>query len=247
MNQNKEQREISGAEAAEAIAAEGVRLFVEAKQTGLCASFADDNSSAASERRQAAHLESQAYGKLAAVDLHRATALIDAERKRCTHDGQLQSCIRLDAAKFLKAREVTTNDQAFQSSHERSDAVQEMKRQRDLLAQAIADAGKAAGIYNGEAPLDGPALLMLLDDMANEMKRLSSSTTSSEIHSGAVTVYAGHLLYEGTRIGVDFQAPVAATQAELDAAFLGALCQQAEVEYLAVGSSDYALPERAGA
>ncbi len=37
--------------------------------------------------------------------------------------------------------------------------------QRDLLASAIFDAARQAGIINGAVPLDGPQLLMVLDDL----------------------------------------------------------------------------------
>ena len=44
----------------------------------------------------------------------------------------------------------------------------EYARQRDLLASAIFDAALKAGIINGEVPfLDGPQLLMVLDDLAD--------------------------------------------------------------------------------
>ena len=41
----------------------------------------------------------------------------------------------------------------------------EVTRQRDLLARSIAEAAKDAGVYNGEVALDGPQLLMALEDM----------------------------------------------------------------------------------
>lgn len=45
----------------------------------------------------------------------------------------------------------------------------------EKLAQAIADAAKRAGIYNGEVPLTGPQLLMLLDDLVSSVSIASSS------------------------------------------------------------------------
>lgn len=44
--------------------------------------------------------------------------------------------------------------------------VRELLHQRNLLGQAIADAAHTAGIYNNEVPLDGPQLLMMLEDLA---------------------------------------------------------------------------------
>lgn len=61
--------------------------------------------------------------------------------------------------------------------------------------------------------------------------------------SSAVEVFAGHLIYKGTRIDVGFQAPVGATVAVTDAAFMASLAQQAEINYLAIGDSDRPLPE----
>jgi hypothetical protein len=37
----------------------------------------------------------------------------------------------------------------------------------EKLAEGIANAAQRAGIYNGEVPLTGPHLLMLLDDLAS--------------------------------------------------------------------------------
>lgn len=50
------------------------------------------------------------------------------------------------------------------------ETLEEVIRQRDLLAQAIVDAAYKAGVINGDVPLDGPQLLMVLDDMAEELK-----------------------------------------------------------------------------
>lgn len=43
----------------------------------------------------------------------------------------------------------------------------EMRRQRDLLGQAIGEAALKAGCYNGEVNLTGPQLMLLIDDMAD--------------------------------------------------------------------------------
>lgn len=50
----------------------------------------------------------------------------------------------------------------------------EFARQRDLLAEAIRNAALEAGIINDEVPLDGPQLLMVLDDMAQSIQALMS-------------------------------------------------------------------------
>lgn len=53
--------------------------------------------------------------------------------------------------------------------------VQRLTYERDLLAEAIADAAKKAGIYNGEVPLTGPHLLMLADDLAEVILSMESN------------------------------------------------------------------------
>lgn len=52
---------------------------------------------------------------------------------------------------------------------------------------------------------------------------------------GPVDVFAGHLTIDGKVIDVEFQAPAGATQVEKDAAFLAALAQQVEIDYLSIG------------
>lgn len=52
-----------------------------------------------------------------------------------------------------------------------------------------------------------------------------------------IEAFEGYLAYEGIRIDVGFQAPAGATADQKDAAFLAELAQQAEINYLSVGSS----------
>lgn len=47
--------------------------------------------------------------------------------------------------------------------------------ERDMLAEAIANAAIKAGIYNGEVPLTGPHMLMLCDDLAEVIKSLEDN------------------------------------------------------------------------
>lgn len=56
-----------------------------------------------------------------------------------------------------------------------------------------------------------------------------------------VKAFAGYVLYEGTRIQVDFEVPKDATEKDREAAFLAALAQQAEVNYLEVGESEHSM------
>jgi len=57
----------------------------------------------------------------------------------------------------------------------------------------------------------------------------------------AVKVFTGYVLYEGTRIQVDFEVPKDATEKDREAAFLAALAQQAEVNYLEIGESEQSM------
>lgn len=73
-----------------------------------------------------------------------------------------------------------------------------------------------------------------LDPATGEPKEASQDALAGET-AGAVEVFAGHLIHDGIRIQVDFQAPIGASVVEKDAAFMAALVQRAEVDYLAVG------------
>ncbi len=49
----------------------------------------------------------------------------------------------------------------------------EALHQRDVLMQAIEKMAKEIGLYNGEAPIDGPHLLMFCDDTIDIVKSLT--------------------------------------------------------------------------
>ncbi|WP_176000282.1 hypothetical protein [Burkholderia vietnamiensis] len=55
--------------------------------------------------------------------------------------------------------------------------------------------------------------------------------------SQVIEAFEGYLAYDGIRIDVGFQAPAGATAAQKDVAFLAELAQQAEINYLSVGTS----------
>lgn len=55
-------------------------------------------------------------------------------------------------------------------------------------------------------------------------------------HGGQVTCYSGHLTHNGVRVQVDFEVAAEASQGELDAAFLKALGDKVEFDYLAIGT-----------
>jgi hypothetical protein len=48
--------------------------------------------------------------------------------------------------------------------------------------------------------------------------------------------FQGYVSFDGVRINVDFEAPVGATEQEKDSAFVNALAQKAELNYLAIGN-----------
>jgi hypothetical protein len=50
-----------------------------------------------------------------------------------------------------------------------------------------------------------------------------------------IEVFNGYLQNDGARVQVDFKASFGSTAIEKDAAFLAALAQQGEIEYLCVG------------
>ncbi|AKF13419.1 hypothetical protein PHIN3_156 [Sinorhizobium phage phiN3] len=59
---------------------------------------------------------------------------------------------------------------------DRLDALYRVTRERDMLAEAIANAAIKAGIYNGvEGKAAGPLMLMLCQDMAEVIKSLEDN------------------------------------------------------------------------
>lgn len=50
-----------------------------------------------------------------------------------------------------------------------------------------------------------------------------------------VQVFRGYFGFDGAQLEVEFQVPMGATTAEKDAAFMAALAQKADIDYLAVG------------
>lgn len=50
-----------------------------------------------------------------------------------------------------------------------------------------------------------------------------------------VQVFRGYFGFDGAQLEVEFQVPMGATVAEKDAAFMAALAQKADIDYLAVG------------
>lgn len=76
-------------------------------------------------------------------------------------------------------------------------------------------------------------------------KKASEAVTAAEAYLGrgpAVEVLSGYFCYESTCLRADIQVPVGATIAEKDAAFMAALAQQADIDYVAVGESMKPLP-----
>ena len=68
-------------------------------------------------------------------------------------------------------------------------------------------------------------------------KRLNEPFPSPEVVSTTeVVTYTGYIARDGVRTQVDFQAKADATKEEKDSAFLDALAQLVELDYLALGS-----------
>lgn len=59
------------------------------------------------------------------------------------------------------------------------------------------------------------------------------NTTQSKV----IEAYEGYLAYNGIRIEVGFEAPAGATEAEKDSAFMAQLAQQADINYLVIGTT----------
>ena len=54
------------------------------------------------------------------------------------------------------------------------------------LAQAIAEAGKRGGFYNGQVDLSGPQLLIILDDLASQCERDQLALTAKDAEIAAL-------------------------------------------------------------
>lgn len=67
---------------------------------------------------------------------------------------------------------------------------------------------------------------------------MSHQPTQALQTTGRIDVFEGYLSFEGARISVSFHAAAGASVAEKDAAFMAALAQQAEINYVAIGTLD---------
>lgn len=54
--------------------------------------------------------------------------------------------------------------------------------------------------------------------------------------------FTGFLNVQGTRVAVDFDVPIGATDAAKDAAFLAALAQEVDLSYLSLGERPVEVP-----
>lgn len=59
----------------------------------------------------------------------------------------------------------------------------------------------------------------------------------SDNASREVECFAGYVTFEGTRIEIEFEVPAGATDTHKDAAFLAALAQRVELNYVCVGAA----------
>lgn len=101
---NKVEKSQAADLAADGIAVDGARQLAESAAIALNASFGDDPEARRAETAQARRMESEAYTKLATVDVEKAKALVAAEQSKVVDDPQLQSSIRFDEAKYQEAR-----------------------------------------------------------------------------------------------------------------------------------------------
>ena len=94
------------------------------------------------------------------------------------------------------------------------------------------DANDGTLHHECEQPSDGhfdshACLMSLIEQARAEIARTASTCTEA---------FTGYLAHEGVRVDVEFAAPQGAGQTELDAAFLAALAQKANLNYLSVGT-----------
>lgn len=65
----------------------------------------------------------------------------------------------------------------------------------------------------------------------------------SDNASCEVECFAGYVTFEGTRIEIEFEVPAGATNTRKDAAFLAALAQRVELNYVCAGAGRFAALE----
>lgn len=58
---------------------------------------------------------------------------------------------------------------------------------------------------------------------------------ASQAGQDSMVVYAGYFRHESTALQIGFEVPASASKAELDSAYLAALAQQADLDYLEIG------------
>jgi len=85
------------------LAAEGAQQLVASAAIALNASYAEDLETRSAELAHASRVETEAYTKLASVDVEKAKALVAVEQSNILTDTQLKSSIRFDAAKYQEA------------------------------------------------------------------------------------------------------------------------------------------------
>lgn len=68
--------------------------------------------------------------------------------------------------------------------------------------------------------------------------KVAAKHAGQEACTDTVEVFQGNLWHEDLQITIEFEAPVGATVAEKDSAFMVALAQTAQINYLSVGQSD---------
>jgi len=101
------------------------------------------------------------------------------------------------------------------------------KKAIDIVEGIIATFGQA--VENDEEINGGDAVDYLVRIVAEAQAVFKSKNPE------AMEAFHGYLVVEGTTLNVGFEAPIGATTAEKDAAFLAAIAQQADINYLSIG------------
>lgn len=132
---------------------------------------------------------------------------------------------------------------AMDAENGTAESIKDAIANKDALERQIAKSKLATDIVESLIKTFGHAIEhdeeISGSDAVQELVELLSPALHSfkNCEQGKYDVMQGRFCFEGIEIVADFQAPSDATVAEKDAAFLAALAQQAEVDFLTIGTT----------
>ena len=130
---------------------------------------------------------------------------------------------------------------ALDNSAQNQTAVKDANLDKVELERQIAKSKMAVEIVERLLTVFGPAMKedgeINGGDAVDTLIEILTPAVSSfaDVSKGPQEVLRGRFAYEGMELVVDFQAPVDATVAEKDAAFMAALAQKADIDFLSIG------------